>query len=135
VASTGNDRISSHERGSSFGYNNLWWTCEASPFMRDFGWPVVFDATHSVPACRALGRARQAAKPQFIEPLSRAAVAAGVDAVFRRGSPSSERALSDRSERVAVGFAGAVCGVSCGGFTRPSRRPTRNRNFATLHRS
>ena len=62
--------------------------------MRDFGWPVVFDATHSVQLPGAAGTASGGA-PQFIEPLARAAVAVGVDGVFVEVHEAPERALSD----------------------------------------
>jgi 2-dehydro-3-deoxyphosphooctonate aldolase (KDO 8-P synthase) len=94
VASTGNDRIMLTERGSSFGYNNLVVDMRGLPIMRGFGWPVVFDATHSVQLPGAAGTA-SGGQPEFIEPLSRAAVAAGVDAVFMEVHEAPERALSD----------------------------------------
>jgi 2-dehydro-3-deoxyphosphooctonate aldolase (KDO 8-P synthase) len=94
VASTGNNRIILTERGSSFGYNNLVVDMRALPIMRSFGYPVVFDATHSVQLPGAAGTS-SGGQPQFIEPLSRAAVAAGVDAVFMEVHEAPERALSD----------------------------------------
>ena len=94
VASTGNDKIILTERGSSFGYNNLVVDMRGLAIMRDFGWPVVFDATHSVQLPGAAGNA-SGGQPQFIEPLSRAAVAAGVDAVFIEVHEAPERARSD----------------------------------------
>ena len=69
------------ERGSSFGYNNLVVDMRGLKIMRDAGWPVVFDATHSVQLPGGAG-ASSAGQPQFIEPLARAAVAAGVNGVF-----------------------------------------------------
>jgi len=94
VASTGNDHILLTERGSSFGYNNLVVDMRGLAIMRGFGWPVVFDATHSVQLPGAAGTA-SGGQPQFIEPLSRAAVATGVDAVFVEVHEAPERALSD----------------------------------------
>jgi 2-dehydro-3-deoxyphosphooctonate aldolase (KDO 8-P synthase) len=94
VASTGNDRILLTERGSSFGYNNLVVDMRSLPIMRGFGWPVVFDATHSVQLPGAAGTA-SGGQPEFIEPLSKAAVAVGVDAVFIEVHEAPERALSD----------------------------------------
>src|SRR6266699_4160301 len=73
VASTGNDRILLTERGSSFGYNNLVVDMRGLRIMRDSGWPVIFDATHSVQLASASGSA-SGGQPQFIEPLARAAV-------------------------------------------------------------
>jgi 2-dehydro-3-deoxyphosphooctonate aldolase (KDO 8-P synthase) len=94
VASTGNDRILLTERGSSFGYNNLVVDMRGIPIMRSFGWPVVFDATHSVQLPGAAGTA-SGGQPEFIEPLASAAVAAGADAVFVEVHEAPERALSD----------------------------------------
>lgn len=94
VASAGNDRIILTERGSSFGYNNLVVDMRGLAIMRDFGWPVVFDATHSVQTPGGLGNA-SGGQPQFIEPLARAAVGAGVDGIFVEVHEAPERALSD----------------------------------------
>jgi 2-dehydro-3-deoxyphosphooctonate aldolase (KDO 8-P synthase) len=94
VASTGNHRIVLTERGSSFGYNNLVVDMRGLKVMRDAGWPVVFDATHSVQVPGGAGHA-SGGQPEFIEPLSRAAVAAGVDGVFVEVHDQPERALSD----------------------------------------
>ncbi|HEX5430722.1 MAG TPA: 3-deoxy-8-phosphooctulonate synthase [Bryobacteraceae bacterium] len=94
VASTGNHRILLTERGSSFGYNNLVVDMRGLAIMRGFGWPVVFDATHSVQLPGAAGNA-SGGQPEFIEPLASAAVAVGVDAVFVEVHEAPERALSD----------------------------------------
>jgi 2-dehydro-3-deoxyphosphooctonate aldolase (KDO 8-P synthase) len=94
VASTGNDRILLTERGSSFGYNNLVVDMRGLAIMRGFGWPVVFDATHSVQLPGAAGTA-SGGQPEFIEPLASAAVAVGVDALFVEVHEAPERALSD----------------------------------------
>jgi len=94
VASTGNDRILLTERGSSFGYNNLVVDMRGLATMRGFGWPVIFDATHSVQLPGAAGTA-SGGQPEFIEPLASAAVAVGVDAVFIEVHEAPERALSD----------------------------------------
>src|SRR5580700_1946300 len=94
VASTGNDRVLLTERGSSFGYNNLVVDMRGLQIMRDAGWPVVFDATHSVQLPGGAGAA-SGGQPQFIAPLARAAVAAGVDGIFVEVHDAPERALSD----------------------------------------
>jgi 2-dehydro-3-deoxyphosphooctonate aldolase (KDO 8-P synthase) len=94
VASTGNDRILLTERGSSFGYNNLVVDMRGLVIMRDHGWPVVFDATHSVQLPGAAGTV-SGGEPRFIDPLASAAVAAGCDAVFVEVHDAPERALSD----------------------------------------
>ena len=94
VASTGNNNIWLTERGSSFGYHNLVVDMRGLAIMRDFGWPVVFDATHSVQIPTGMGSA-SGGQPQFIPTLARAAVAAGVDGVFVEVHEAPERALSD----------------------------------------
>jgi len=94
VASTGNTRILLTERGSSFGYNNLVVDMRGLAIMKEFGWPLVFDATHSVQLPGA-GDAASGGEPQFIEPLARAAAAVGIDALFVEVHEAPERALSD----------------------------------------
>jgi 2-dehydro-3-deoxyphosphooctonate aldolase (KDO 8-P synthase) len=94
VVAAGNDRIMLTERGSSFGYNNLVVDMRGLAIMREFGWPLVFDATHSVQLPGSNGTA-SGGQPQFIAPLAKAAVAAGVDAVFVEVHEAPERALSD----------------------------------------
>jgi 2-dehydro-3-deoxyphosphooctonate aldolase (KDO 8-P synthase) len=94
VASTGNAQVVLTERGSSFGYNNLVVDMRGLKIMRDAGWPVVFDATHSVQLPGGAGSA-SAGQPEFIEPLARAAVAVGVNGVFVETHDAPERALSD----------------------------------------
>src|SRR6201999_4409073 len=94
VASTGNNRILLTERGATFGYNNLVVDMRAIPIMQSFGWPVVFDATHSVQLPGAAGTA-SGGQPQFIETLSKAAVAAGTDALFVEVHEAPDRVLSD----------------------------------------
>jgi len=94
VASTGNNKIILTERGSSFGYNNLVVDMRGLQIMREFGWPVVFDATHSVQTPGGMGHT-SGGRPQFIPTLARAAVAAGVDGVFVEVHEAPERALSD----------------------------------------
>jgi 2-dehydro-3-deoxyphosphooctonate aldolase (KDO 8-P synthase) len=107
VASTGNDRILLTERGSSFGYNNLVVDMRGLAIMREFGWPVVFDATHSVQLPGAAGTA-SGGQPQFIEPLARAAVATGVDAVFVEVHESPDRALSDGANALRLDLLAAL---------------------------
>ena len=94
VASTGNTQVLLTERGSSFGYNNLVVDMRGLKVMRDLGWPVVFDATHSVQLPSG-GGAASGGQPQFIEPLARAAVAVGIDGLFVEVHDAPERALSD----------------------------------------
>ena len=94
VEAAGNDKVILTERGSSFGYNNLVVDMRGLAIMREFGWPVVFDATHSVQLPGGQGHA-SGGQPQFIGTLARAAVAAGVDGVFVEVHEAPERALSD----------------------------------------
>jgi len=94
VASTGNNKVLLTERGTSFGYNNLVVDMRGLAIMREFGWPVIFDATHSVQTPGGMGQA-SGGEPQFIPTLARAAVAAGVDGVFLEVHEAPERALSD----------------------------------------
>src|SRR5882724_4057979 len=107
VASTGNDKIILTERGSSFGYNNLVVDMRGIAIMREFGWPVVFDATHSVQLPGAAGTA-SGGQPQFIAPLARAAVAAGCDAVFIEVHEAPERARSDGANALRLDLLGAL---------------------------
>ncbi len=107
VASTGNNRILLTERGATFGYNNLVVDMRAIPIMRGLGWPVVFDATHSVQLPGAAGSG-SGGQPQFIEPLASAAVAAGADAVFMEVHEAPERALSDGANALRLDLLGPL---------------------------
>jgi len=82
------------ERGVSFGYNNLIVDMRSFPIMRSFGVPVVFDVTHSLQLPGGLGHAT-GGQSEYIEPLARAGVACGVDAVFMEVHDCPERAPSD----------------------------------------
>ena len=90
----GGDRVMLTERGVSFGYNNLVVDMRSFAIMREFGVPIVFDVTHSLQLPGGLGHAT-GGQSEYIEPLARAGVAAGVDAVFMEVHESPERALSD----------------------------------------
>ncbi len=94
VASTGNRRILVTERGTTFGYNNLVVDMRGLAVMKDFGYPVVLDVTHSLQLPGGEGR-RSGGQPQFIETLARAGVAAGVDGIFLEVHNDPARALSD----------------------------------------
>ncbi len=107
VASTGNHRILLTERGSSFGYNNLVVDMRGLAIMREFGWPVIFDATHSVQLPGAAGTA-SGGEPQFIAPLARAAVGAGVDGIFVEVHETPERALSDGANALRLDLLGPL---------------------------
>src|SRR5712664_4535426 len=94
VASTGNTKIILTERGASFGYQNLVVDMRSFPIMQRTGYPVVFDVTHSVQLPGGQGHA-SGGQPQFIEPLARAGVAAGVDGIFLETHDNPPAALSD----------------------------------------
>jgi 2-dehydro-3-deoxyphosphooctonate aldolase (KDO 8-P synthase) len=94
ISSTGNHQILLTERGVSFGYNNLVSDMRSLVIMRELGYPVVFDATHSVQLPGGLGTATGGQR-QFIFPLARAAAAVGIDALFVETHDNPEAALSD----------------------------------------
>ncbi len=94
VASTGNTKILLTERGTSFGYHNLVVDMRSFPVMQRTGYPVVYDVTHSVQLPGGQGYA-SGGQPQFIEPLARAGVAAGVDGIFLETHDNPAAALSD----------------------------------------
>ena len=90
----GNERVMITERGTSFGYNNLVVDFRGIPIMREFGYPVVHDVTHSLQRPGGLGSA-SGGDSQFIEYLARAGVACGVDGVFMEVHDNPAAALSD----------------------------------------
>jgi 2-dehydro-3-deoxyphosphooctonate aldolase (KDO 8-P synthase) len=90
----GCEKLMLTERGVSFGYNNLVVDMRSFPIMRDFGLPIVFDVTHSLQLPGGLGHAT-GGQSEYIEPLARAGVACGVDAVFMEVHECPERAPSD----------------------------------------
>ncbi len=92
--SVGSRRILVTERGTSFGYNNLVSDMRALVVMREFGYPVVFDATHSVQLPGAEGE-RSGGERRYVAPLARAAAAVGIDALFMEVHQEPDRALSD----------------------------------------
>ena len=94
VASTGNTKIILTERGTSFGYQNLVVDMRSFPIMQRTGYPVVYDVTHSVQLPGGQGNS-SGGQPQFIEPLARAGVAAGVDGIFLETHDNPAAARSD----------------------------------------
>ena len=94
VTSTGNQKVSLTERGTSFGYHNLVVDMRSLVILRDLGYPVIFDATHSVQLPGAAGSG-SGGEPRFIEPLARAAAAVGIDGLFVEVHEAPERAKSD----------------------------------------
>ena len=95
AVATGNRKVMVTERGSSFGYHDLVVDFRGLVIMAEFGYPVIFDCTHSVQKPGASG-VSSGGDPRFIIPLARAAVAVGVDAVFVETHPDPQNALSDR---------------------------------------
>jgi 2-dehydro-3-deoxyphosphooctonate aldolase (KDO 8-P synthase) len=101
IASTGNRNILLCERGSSFGYNTLVSDMRALPILADTGYPVVFDATHSVQQPGGLG-GRSGGQREFVPVLARAAIAIGVAAVFMETHQDPDRAPSDGPNMVPL---------------------------------
>jgi 2-dehydro-3-deoxyphosphooctonate aldolase (KDO 8-P synthase) len=94
LAASGNENIILTERGASFGYNNLVVDMRSFPVMRSTGYPVVFDATHSVQLPGGQGDS-SGGQREFVEYLSRAAVAAGIDGIFMEVHEDPDKALCD----------------------------------------
>jgi 2-dehydro-3-deoxyphosphooctonate aldolase (KDO 8-P synthase) len=92
--STGNQNLFITERGTSFGYNNLVVDFRGIPIMRSFGYPVIFDITHSLQLPGGMGQS-SGGQREFAGPLTRAAVAVGVDGLFLEVHPEPEKALCD----------------------------------------
>lgn len=101
VRESGNKRIMLTERGVSFGYNNLVVDYIALPEMRKLGYPVIFDATHSVQLPGGLGHA-SGGRSEFVGALARAAAAVGVDGYFFEVHPNPKKAKSDGPNMVRL---------------------------------
>ncbi len=101
IESAGNRKILLAERGASFGYNNLVTDFRSLAIMRELGYPVVFDASHSVQQPGGLGDS-SGGKSEFIPLLARCAVAAGVDAIFTETHVDPSQALSDGPNMIAL---------------------------------
>lgn len=107
VESTGNQRILLTDRGTSFGYNMLVSDMRSLPIMAGTGYPVVFDATHSVQLPGGLGTST-GGQAEFVAPLARAAVAVGVSAVFIETHEEPAHSPSDGPNMVALGEMGEL---------------------------
>jgi 2-dehydro-3-deoxyphosphooctonate aldolase (KDO 8-P synthase) len=94
VRASGTEDLLLTERGTSFGYNNLVVDFRGLPIMRAFGYPVVFDATHSVQLPGGQGD-RSGGERQYVQALARAAVAVGVDALFMEMHEDPDRTMED----------------------------------------
>ena len=101
VTAEGNESILVTERGVSFGYNNLVVDMRAFPMLRELGYPVVFDVTHSLQLPGA-GDGESSGLSEYIDPLAAAGVAAGVDAVFMETHEDPARARSDGSNALRL---------------------------------
>jgi 2-dehydro-3-deoxyphosphooctonate aldolase (KDO 8-P synthase) len=101
VAATGNKKIMLTERGTTFGYNNLVVDMRSFDIMKKTGYPVIFDATHSVQMPSGNAGVSGGA-PEFIPALSRAAAGAGVDGFFMETHPNPAKALSDGSNMMKL---------------------------------
>jgi 2-dehydro-3-deoxyphosphooctonate aldolase (KDO 8-P synthase) len=102
AASTGNRNLMVTERGFSFGYNNLVVDMRSFPALRSFGFPVIYDITHSVQRPGGLGD-RSGGDAHFIDTLGPAGVAAGVDGIFMEVHENPARALSDGPNAYRLG--------------------------------
>ncbi len=107
VASTGNERILLTERGASFGYNTLVSDMRALPVMAETGYPVVFDATHSVQQPGGLGSA-SGGQRDYAPLLARSAVAAGVAAIFAEAHEDPDNAPSDGPVMLKLDWVGPM---------------------------
>ena len=101
ITGEGNEAVLVTERGVSFGYNNLVVDMRAFPMLRELGYPVVFDVTHSLQLPGA-GDGVTAGLAEYIEPLASAGVAAGVDAVFMEVHEEPKRAKSDAANALRL---------------------------------
>ena len=100
VKSTGNKKIMLTERGSSFGYHNLVVDMRSLVIMKELGYPVVMDATHSVQLPSSGNKS--GGQPKFILPLAKAAAAVGIDALFLEVHPNPKQALSDADSQLLL---------------------------------
>ena len=101
IEEAGNRRILLTERGASFGYNNLVTDFRALPIMRRLGYPVIFDATHSVQLPGGAGT-KSSGQREFIAPLARGDVAVGCEGLFMEVHPNPDKALSDGPNMVPL---------------------------------
>jgi 2-dehydro-3-deoxyphosphooctonate aldolase (KDO 8-P synthase) len=101
VEASGNKKILLTERGVSFGYNNLVSDLRSLAIMREFGYPVIYDATHSIQMPGGKGNC-SGGQRQFVAGLSRAAVAFGCDGLFLEVHPQPDKALCDGPNMISL---------------------------------
>lgn len=101
VTATGNNQVMVTERGATFGYHNLVVDMRSLTIMRNLGYPVVLDATHSVQLPGGENN-RSGGQPEYIFPIARAGVAVGIDALFIETHPDPKRARSDASTQLKL---------------------------------
>ena len=101
IQSTGNERIILMDRGTTFGYNNLVSDMRAIPIMQAFGYPVCFDATHSVQLPGGKG-ASSGGQREFVPTLARSAIAAGANCLFMESHPDPDNAKSDAASQIPI---------------------------------
>lgn len=102
IRKTGNEKILLTERGTTFGYNTLVTDFRSLVIMKEFGYPVIYDATHSVQQPGGLGKSTGGQR-EFVAPLARAAVAVGCDGLFMEVHEDPDHALSDGPNMVRLG--------------------------------
>lgn len=100
IETTGNKKILLTERGSTFGYHNLVVDMRSLVIMRELGYPVIMDSTHSVQM--PSNSETTGGEPKFIEPLSRAAAGIGIDGLFLEVHPNPPKALSDAGSQLNI---------------------------------
>ncbi len=107
VKAAGNNKVMVTERGTMFGYQNLVVDMRSLEIMKQFGCPVIFDATHSV-QMPSNDNGVSGGNPEFIEPLSKAAAAIGINGIFIETHPNPAKALSDASSMIYLNKIGAL---------------------------
>jgi 2-dehydro-3-deoxyphosphooctonate aldolase (KDO 8-P synthase) len=105
--STGNEKLMLTERGTSFGYNNLVVDFRSFPIMRSYGYPVIFDVTHSLQLPGGQGGC-SGGQSEYVVPLARAAAAAGVDGFFMEVHPEPSKALCDGPNMIRLDEVGKL---------------------------
>lgn len=125
IASTGNERIMLCDRGTSFGYNTLVTDFRGLPIMAQTGYPVVFDATHSVQQPGGQGTT-SGGQREFAPVLARAACAVGVSALFIETHQDPDNAPSDGPNMIPVDQLGGLVADLRAASTRSTRNGSRN---------